>query len=114
MITIFEQNGIWDLSKIVRDKNAIIQECLEITRLWLTDAFWNETNGINYINYIGMNKNDITIQNLLKNDIQKHLYKVLGVEKVSNINLEFKEKKIAIKFDIETSNNIITTLETII
>jgi hypothetical protein len=105
MITIFENNGEWDLSKVVRDDNAIYQECLEILKLFLGDAYWDKPNGIDYLNYIGMDNNDVEIRNLLKADVVKHLYKVVGVELVENINVEIKEKKLLLMCDVITRNS---------
>jgi hypothetical protein len=106
MITIFENKGEWNLSKTIKEDDAILQECLEIIKLYLNDAFWDEKSGINYNLYIGMDKTNIALINLFKNEVEKQLYKVNGIERVVDIELEFIEKKLKIKFNVLTINNL--------
>jgi hypothetical protein len=114
MITIYEEKGDWDLSKVVKDDHAILQECKEIIKLWLNDAHWDITNGINYNIYLGLDDNNTKLIQALQNDITQHLYKVNGVSVVDNIEIVIINKDIVFKITVITINNLEQYFEYII
>ena len=90
------EKGDWILGSVVNKYEAVIQNIEGSISLWLKDAFWDEGNGINYREFIGISQDDLSKIELLQNLVILQIIKVQGVKSIKSTETAIDNNKLTI------------------
>ena len=105
-----KENGDWNLSKILYGADAVAQAIKGAVDLQKKSAFWDEENGIDYVNFRGITADDVDSIKLLKSRIIDQIKKVPYVQEVViDESINIKDNILTIKVEVIINiNNTVT------